>query len=144
MGGNAMKGVLRSVGAVAAGLGVTFVLVMAVEFFSAVVHPFPEGFGGTHEEVCRHVENCPAWVLGVAVVAWGVTAFAATWTAGRLGNRWCALLLGVLIFSMLVLNISMLPYPIWFKVVSVVVIVAGIAGGYRLSSGRAAAAGAPA
>ncbi len=136
-----MRGVLRYVGAVAAGVGVTVVLAVAVEVLSAVVHPFPEGFTGTHEEVCRHVESFPAWMLGAAVVAWGVTAFAGTWTAGRLGNRWCALLLGVLILSMLILNISMLPYPIWFKVGSVVVIVAGIVGGYRLSSGRAAAAG---
>ena len=60
--------------------------VIAVELFSAVVHPFPAGFGGTKEEVCQHVERYPQWVLGVIVPAWAISAFAGIWTARSIGN----------------------------------------------------------
>lgn len=135
-----MATVLRAMGAIAAGMAVAMILVVAVEFLSLIVHPFPEGFKGTTEEVCRHVERFPAWVLAVAVVAWGGSAFAGTWTAGRLGNRRCALFLGLLLLSALVLNISMLPYPPWFKVGGLIVISMAILCGYRLSSLRPSAA----
>lgn len=62
-----MKTLLRSVAGALAGLLLAFVLVIAVEAFSAVVHPFPDDFGGTHEEVCRHVERYPAGVLAAVV-----------------------------------------------------------------------------
>ncbi len=135
-----MTTVLRSVGAIAAGTAVPIILVVAVEFLSAIVHPFPEGFKGTTEEVCRHVERFPPWVLAAAVVAWGGTAFAGTWTAGRLGNRGCAMFLGLLLLTAVIFNISMLPYPVWFKIAALLVIAITIGGGYRLSSRRARAA----
>jgi hypothetical protein len=131
---------LRTLGGIAAGLVVTFILIVAVEFLSAVLHPFPEEFKGTHEEVCRHVERFPQWVLAVAVAAWGVTAFAGTWTAGRVGSRGCALFLGLLLLAALIFNISMLPYSHWFKMASLIVIPMAIACGYRMSSRRARAA----
>ena len=73
-----MKTVLRTFAAVVTGLLVLFVLLIAVEFFSAVVHPFPEGFKETTEEICRHVERYPQWVLAVVVPAWAAAAFAST------------------------------------------------------------------
>jgi hypothetical protein len=136
-----MRAVFRSVGAIAAGCAVAFVLVVAVELLSAVVHPYPEGFNGTDEEVCRHVERCPAWVLAAAVAAWGATALAGTWTAGRLGNRGCALFLGLLLLSAVILNIAMLPYPLWFKIAVLIVIPAAIVCGDRLSNRRTRASG---
>jgi len=135
-----MVATLRSVGAVAAGIAVAFVLVVAVEAFSAVVHPFPEGFEGTREEVVRQVELYPAWVLAVVLPAWGLTAFAGAWTAGRLGNRGTAAFVGVLLLAALILNIAQLPYPIWFEVGSVLAIAAAVVYAYRLSSRRAATA----
>ncbi len=54
-----MKVALRTLTAVSIGLFVALVLLVAVEFFSAVVHPLPEDFGGTTEEMCRHVGDTP-------------------------------------------------------------------------------------
>jgi hypothetical protein len=131
--------VLRSAGAVAAGLAVTVALAVAVEALSAVVHPFPEDFTGTPEEVARHVEHYPAWVLALVVPVWGLAAFAGAWTAGRLGNRRSALIVGVVIVAALVLNISMLPYPLWFKAACLIAVPAAIVCGARLSSRRESA-----
>ena len=41
-----MKSALRIVLAVVAGMALAFALVVAVEFFSSVVHPFPADFDG--------------------------------------------------------------------------------------------------
>lgn len=78
-----MKTALRTFAGIFAGLLLAFLLIVAVEVFSAVVHPFPENFGGTSEEVCQHVERYPDWVLAVVVPAWAATAFVGVWIAQR-------------------------------------------------------------
>ena len=131
-----MKAVLRSLAAVLAGLLVLFVLTVAVEAFSAVVHPFPEGFGGTQEEICQHVERYPQWVLAVVIPAWAVAAFASTWTAARIGNLYSSAIVGLLLLAALVCNISMLPYPTWFKIANLLVIPIAVFAGSRISTRR--------
>jgi tetrahydromethanopterin S-methyltransferase subunit G len=125
-----MKKVLRTIFGIVAGLVVGFVLVIAVELFSAVVHPVPEGFGGTMEEMCQHVERYPRWVLAVVVPVWSVTALLSTWTARRIGNLYSAAIVGLLLIAGLAFNVSKLPYPMWFKVATLIAIpIAAIAGG---------------
>jgi hypothetical protein len=119
---------------------VAFALVVAVELFSAVVHPLPPDFNGTTEEMCQHVERYPNWVLAVVVPAWAGTAFASTWIAGRLGNRGCTVFVGLLLLTGVIFNVSMLPYPIWFKIACLTVIPIAIVAGLYLSSRRNAAA----
>lgn len=131
-----MARIVRAAVAIVAGMLAVFLLVVAVELFSAVVHPLPENFGGTKEEICQHVERYPNWVLAVVVAAWGGTALTGTWIAGRLGNRGCALFMGVLLFTALVFNISMLPYPIWFKTAILMVIPSAIVAGLYLTGRR--------
>lgn len=135
-----MTTVFRAVGAIVAGMLVAFALVVAMELFSAVVHPLPPDFGGTTEEMCQHVERYPQWVLAVGVLAWAAAAFAGTWIAGRLGNRGCALFVGLLLLTGVIFNVSMLPYPIWFKIACLTVIPIAILSGVYLSSRRNAAA----
>jgi hypothetical protein len=128
--------VFRSMGAVLAAIAAASVLVVTVELLSGLAHPFPADFKGTFEEVCRHVERFPQWVLAAVVGAWGITAFVATWIAGRLGNRGCAVFVGLLLLAALILNILQLPYPLWFKIASPIAIAAAIVCGYGLSRRR--------
>lgn len=117
-----MLAILRIVGGVVAGIVTAIALLIAVEFYSAVVHPFPEGVEQTHEEICAHVASYPAWILATAVPMWGFTAFASVWVAARIGNRWGGLLVGALFFVAIAANLAMLPYPVWFKIAMPVVI----------------------
>lgn len=128
-----MKAVLRTLAAILVGLLVLFILVVTVELFSAVVHPLPKDFGGTKAEMCRHVERYPQWVLAVVVPAWAVAAFASTWTSRRIGNLSSSAIVGLLVLAALGLNISMLPYPAWFKVANLLVIPIAVFAGSRLS-----------
>jgi hypothetical protein len=115
-----MKTGLRAVLAVVAGMTLALVLVIAVELLSAVVHPVPPGFTGTMDEMCEHVARYPHWVLGVVVLAWSGTAFASTWVATRIGNRWAGLVVLVILTIGIAFNLSKLPYAMWFKVVMLI------------------------
>jgi hypothetical protein len=134
-----IKASLRTLAGTVIGLVVAFILVVGVEGFSAVVHPLPKDFGGTMEEMCRHVERYPQWVLAVVVPMWAVTALVSTWIAQRIGNLYAAGAVGLLLLSALVFNLSKLPYPIWFKVVSLLVIPAAIVAGCRFPGRRTTA-----
>ena len=135
-----MKAALLVLAAVVIGLFVAFVLVVAVELFSAVVHPFPEDFGGTMEEMCRHVQRYPHWVLAVVVPAWGLTALVSTWIAQRIVNSYSSVIVGVILLAALVFNISQLPYPFWFKVANLLVVPTAIVAGSRLPARHTRAA----
>jgi hypothetical protein len=127
------KSPLRILAGIFIGLIVALMLVVAVELFGSVVHPVPENFGGTMEEMCRHVEKFPPWVLAVVVPAWAVTALVSTWTAQRVGNLYSAVIVGLLLLAAVVFNISKLPYPIWFKVGNLILIPIAMVAGSRLS-----------
>lgn len=121
-----MKSMLRTVLSVGVGVITAFLLLIAVEVFSAVVHPFPEGFRHTQEEMCRHVANYPAWVLAVVVPMWGGTALLSTWLAGRIGNLISVVIVGALLLAAVAANVAMLPYPSWFSVASPLVVLCAI------------------
>lgn len=109
-----MKCALRTPLAVVAGMALAFVLVMLLEGFSAVVHPFPADFDGN---VPEHVRRYPTWVLAIVVPAWSLTAAAGTWAATRIASRLAGILVALLLAWAIVFNITMLPYAMWFKVV---------------------------
>ncbi|MEW4529201.1 hypothetical protein [Maioricimonas sp. JC845] len=127
---------LRIVGGVVAAIVVALVLLIAVEMFSAVVHPTPEDFDGSKEQMCLHVARYPQWVLAVVVPMWGATAFVSAWTAHRIGGRGAAIFIAVLLVAAVVFNVSMLPYVMWFKLVMVPVVVGTAAWACVRSPGR--------
>lgn len=127
---------LRTLAAILVALFVAFILVVAVEFFSAVVHPLPQDFGGTMEETCRHVENYPAWVLAVVVPAWALIALISVFAARRIGNHYSAAFVGLLLLTAVAFNVSMLPYPTWFKIIILAAVPVAILAGSRLATGR--------
>lgn len=123
---------------------VTIVLLIAVELFSAVVHPVPPGFENTMEAMCQHVARYPHWVLAVAAGMWSAIGFVGSWLAGRVGGRGSGLVMAVLLIAALVWNVLMLPYYLWFKVVALTVIPAATLAGAWLAGGRAVPAPTPA
>jgi hypothetical protein len=65
-------------------------------------------------------------VLALVVPLWGITAYVSTWTARRIGGLGAALFIGLLLAAGVVFNVSTLPYAVWFKVASVLVIVVAV------------------
>jgi hypothetical protein len=129
-----MVKLLRAVLGIFLGTLAVFVLVVAVEMFSSVVHPFPEGMDlNDMDEMCEHVARYPDWVLAAVVGLWGFAAFLGTWIAQKVGSYWASGVVAVLILWAVVFNLSMLPYTLWFKVVIPVAVVIAIGGGLRLA-----------
>jgi len=132
--------ILRNVGSVVVGLVVALALIVAVEGVSAIVHPFPPGVDPNDLEVCKaHVARYPQWVLALAVVSWGFTAFVSAWLATRLAaGRHPApgIVVGSLLLSAAATNLFMLPYPTWFIALNLVTIPLATYGGTRLGRGR--------
>lgn len=109
-----MKAAMRAAVGVVAGMVLAFVLVVAVEAFSSVVHPIPADSNGS---IPDHVKRYPHWVLAVVVLMWGATIAAATWVATRIGNRVAGGAVALLLAWALIFNLSMLPYANWFEIV---------------------------
>ncbi len=108
-----MKAFGRILLAVVAGMALAFVLVVLVEWFISIVHPFPADFDGNIPE---HVKRYPHWVLAVAALFWGATIAAATWVASRIGGLPAAIVVTLLLGWALTFNLTALPYPPWFKI----------------------------
>jgi hypothetical protein len=89
---------------------------VGVEAFSSIVHPFPPDVDPNDYEACMaHVAQYPAWVLAIGAVAWGLTTVASAWLATRLGpgrNRARGVVVGQILLALVVLTMSMLPYPV--------------------------------
>jgi hypothetical protein len=134
-----VKTALRTFVATLAGLLGSFILIVMIEAFGGKVHPFPSDFNGTQEEICRHVERYPAWVLAVVVLMWTATAFVGVWIARRIGGLYAATIVGFLLLAGLICNLSMLPYPMWFKIACLVAIPASIIRGVAKSRRQAEA-----
>ena len=121
------RSMARTILGVVVGLAVTLVSLIAVEGFSMLVHPFPDGFRGTHEEICLHVTRYPPWVLAAVVPMWGGAAFSGVWSALRVGRGFLpAALVAILLLAALGMNLGMLPYPAWFRIAAMLGLGAGV------------------
>lgn len=111
---------IRGSAVVIGGLILAFVGVVAVEWVSSILHPFPPGIDPTDIEACRqHVARYPSGVLFLCTIGWWITVLASCWMATRLGFRRHAVhgvIVGGILLALAVFNMAMLPYPAWFWV----------------------------
>ncbi len=132
--------ILRSVGAVIAGLIIATVFVIGVEWMSSILHPFPPGADPTDIETCRaHVARYPTGVLLLCSLGWGLGTLASSWLAARLGPKRHAahgIAVGLILLALAVANMAMLPYPAWFWIINLIVFPAGFWFGARLARER--------
>ncbi len=135
-----IKTALQSVGSILLSLVTAFLLVAGLEWLSAILHPWPADFAGTSEEIVRQVETYPTWALAIVGGAgWGVTMFISAWLATRLGSNRKPIhgyLVGAILIAGVVVNISMLPYPIWFSLLNLVVLPTALYFGVRLGQAK--------
>lgn len=111
-----MVAVIKPFVAIILGVAVFVVVFVVGEGLSAVLHPYPEGFDNTREEVEQHVAKYPGWVLALFIPIWALGVSASVWIAKRIGGRVSGAVTGVLLVILIAYNMYLLPYPIWFKV----------------------------
>ncbi|MCG8414419.1 MAG: hypothetical protein MI746_09400 [Pseudomonadales bacterium] len=122
--------ILQNTAAVLISLFVAILLLAGIEWVGAILHPFPADFAGTREEVMEQVANYPAWILALLGGAgWGFTMFTATWIATRCSAKRHPVYgvgIGVVLLSAAVFNMAMLPYPLWYWILELLVLPTGI------------------
>ena len=109
---------IKSLGAVLLSLILAFGMIVRVEGLSSILHPWPEDFSGTPEEIILHVQYYPSWVLAfLGGVGWGSATLISTFVATRFGHKRNPLHgygVGFLLVVLAVFNMILLPYPSWF------------------------------
>jgi len=125
--------------AVVLGLVLALALVIGVEVMSSIYHPLPPGLDPSDPEVIKgHVVRYPSGVLLLAGLGWGLTSFLSAWLATRLGSERHpahGILVGSILLVAAIANMLMLPYPMWFWILNLVVFPAAFCLGAML--GRA-------
>ncbi|MDD9891119.1 MAG: hypothetical protein OXU66_05050 [Gammaproteobacteria bacterium] len=137
--------IIKSMCAVIFSIIVSVVLFMLVEGVSMLIHPFPEDFGGSFEEIAYQVETYPTWALVLlGGVGWGGLVVICTWLATRYGhnrNPWHGYGVGIFLVGMAAYNMSMLPYPVWYIVFMLVLLPLAAYLGTKLAAKNVASAG---
>ncbi len=135
------KLILQNIGAILFSIFVAIMLLAGIEWVGAILHPFPTDFAGTREEVMQHVAIYPTWGLFIGGIGWAITMFIATWLATRLSsNRHPVYGIGIgfLLLGGAIFNMAMLPYPLWFWILCLILLPLGIYFGVRLGTRNSA------
>jgi hypothetical protein len=138
-----MRSALRSIGAVVAGFIVASIVMMIVEAINGRVF-YPElakaAEGVTDRETIRSLfAKAPVGALLVVIIGWILGGVAGGWTGAWLSAKakvGHSLVVGALLTLAGVANNLMLPPPLWFWVVSLVVLMPAAYLGARLRLGR--------
>ena len=137
-----VQSVFRSVSAIVIALAVAVFLFMVTEGIGSWLYPLPEDFGGTFEEIAQQVATTPALNLVLlGGLCYGLTMLAATFIATRLGYQrkaWHGYVVGAVLLGMVIMNMTMLPYPTWFWVQELLVLSVAAFFGTRLGAGQQA------
>ncbi len=121
-----MQFVPRYLGAVIAGVMVSFMLVAVIEGISTLVYPVPKGVNLTDPEVLRsYIQSMPVGALLFVLAAWGMGTFVGSLMACGIAQdrpRLFASIVGGVVLAATVANLMAIPHPVWFSVTAVVLV----------------------
>jgi hypothetical protein len=122
---------LRALGGVVAGVLLAVAVIIVVELVSHAIYPPPPGTNiDDPAAIARAAAQAPLNALLMVILGWTLGTFCGCWLAGRVGRRpGPAVTPGVLVFAAGIANMFQIPHPLWFKIVSLLLVaVAAIAG----------------
>jgi len=131
---------MRRVLGVIVGLVVAFVCVQGAELISHQLYPFPPG-ADMHDmaTIKRFVATLPPPAFVLVLAGWLVGTLLGTFVAAKIGrSRVPAYVLGAILLAAGIMNSIVIPQPLWFSAVSVVIFVVGTFIGARLATTRRA------
>jgi hypothetical protein len=106
---------LRRILSVLAGMVVAFFCVTLVEAVSARIYPLPAGVDVSDERSLRDaMAHIPTGAILLVLAGWALGSLAGGLTAGRIARALRpALIVGVLLLAVGLLNLRMIPHPVW-------------------------------
>jgi hypothetical protein len=137
-----MTPTVRKIVAVIAGLAVAFLVIVVVEMICHAIYPLPQDVNPLDPQSLKSaMAGMPVGALVGVVLAWILGALAGSFTAAKIAGSGGLLPgLGVGIFLLLasVLNMAVLPHPVWVWAAALILIPTASVLGTRLA-GRPAA-----
>jgi len=130
----------RSLLACLAGLVLGSVVIGVVEFVGHQIYPPPAGIDPRDpESIRRAMETISMGALLVVLVAWAIGSVVGGLVAARLAPRQpmrCALIVGAMLLLAGIANLIMLPHPLWFSIVAVLLFLPAAWLGGRLARAK--------
>jgi hypothetical protein len=123
--------------AIAAGLLIGLLVVMLGDGVSATVAPLPAGVDAQDPAALRAVmDQIPVLGFVVLLAAVALAGVAGAWVAARLSlsaHMRNAMIVGALLWAATIVNLFTLPHPVWFAVLSVLIVLPAAWLGGRLA-----------
>jgi hypothetical protein len=130
--------IVRGIGAVIAGMIVSFLLVLGAEAISHRIYPPPPGMNMQDmAKVKAYVATLPMSVLLIVLTGHLIATFVATWTAAKIARGPIAgFIVGALLLAAGIVNAFMIPQPVWFSIASFVIYISATWAGVRAGVAR--------
>ena len=115
-----MRRFLSVIAGVLLALAITYV----IETVNSRIYPPPPGtVFSDPESVKAMMAVMPKTALGVVLFGWALAALAGTWLAARLArpSGWPPLTVGIVLLAAAVMNMYMIPHPLWFWLIGVAI-----------------------
>lgn len=116
---------LRNILAIIAGLAAGIVVIFIMEFVGHGIYPPPAGFDPTDEAAMENVMmQAPVGALLMVILAYILGSFAGGFVASQLSRSAPlrnAIIVGILLLIAGVVNVFMIPHPVWYLVLSMAV-----------------------
>ena len=127
---------LKKILAVFAGVIVASICIWAVETLNHIMYPYPEGMKPNDMEGFKsYVETLPFLGRFMVIVGYAVGALVSGFIATKVskdGKPTAALICGIIFLVFTIYNMTVLPTPIWFWVLGILVWTLVLAG-YKLA-----------
>ncbi len=111
----------KSILAVVAGLVAGWIITFVGELLSHSVYPPPTDIDFTDAEAMKaFIANLPTGAFLILLVVWALSAFGGGFIAGKIApDRWqrVALITGVILLTGFVVNMVMIPQPMWVNII---------------------------
>ena len=120
---------MKSVLAVVAGLIAAVVIIFGLEFLSTVLFPLPEGADPTNAEWLKdNLDKIPTGAMIIVAIAHLVGIIAGMVVAALIARITMipSYIVGILLLVGSLMNLIMIPHPIWFSVTDLVGVVVGL------------------
>ncbi|WP_262152472.1 hypothetical protein [Chryseobacterium foetidum] len=108
---------LRKIFAVIGGIVVANLIIFLVEAIDHLLYPMPKGVTYENVEAFReYVQNLPMEAKMIVIFGYAFAAFSAGFVSTRIAKDrrpYYAIFCGAVLLSLIILNFSMLPTPIW-------------------------------
>lgn len=128
---------LRAILGVIAGIIAGSVCVWGVETLNHILHPYPAGMKANDMEAFKsYIENLPFLGKFMVIVGYALGGLIAGFVSTKIaknGKPTAAIICGLIFLSFTIYNMMVLPTPIWFWVLGILVWGLVLAG-YKLAS----------